>query len=258
MIKNGKLFGKINVIDLLVALVIIAAIAAGVVFLFFKPQQHTDDLVMKFRIEEVDNFVAEKVHIGDALFDDSYIVDMGTVTDIEISDSMSFGGIVDNMYTLVSKEGYCSMIITGEVEGKKTDLGCEIAGKKYGVGHTFVLRAGDAKLYLRVYDIMLKEDYEKQQAENAEKTVETEKVTVEFCVNELDDRFVKHLAVGDEVVDPTRNSTIGVVKELTVEPSVVYSEYEGKVNKTTKEGYSAVTLVCEMEAKRDKSGSTLR
>ena len=70
MVKNGKLFGKINIIDLLVILVILAAIAAVAVFLFM-PKSGGDTLIMKFRIEEVDEFVAKKVHVGDELYDDT-------------------------------------------------------------------------------------------------------------------------------------------------------------------------------------------
>ena len=157
MLKNGKLFGKINIIDFLAVLALIVVIAAAAVFVL-RPKDGGDTLVMKFRIEEVDGFVAKKVHVGDELYDDTNLQDIGVVTDVELSDSISYGQVNDSVYTLTSKEGYYSMIITGEVKGRKTKLGAEIGGKKYGVGHSMVLRAGDAKMYLRVYDIALKDE----------------------------------------------------------------------------------------------------
>ena len=114
MLKNGKLFGKINIIDFLAVLALIVVIAAAAVFVL-RPKDGGDTLVMKFRIEEVDGFVAKKVHVGDELYDDTYLQDIGVVTDVELSDSISYGQVNDSVYTLTSKEGYYSMIITGEV-----------------------------------------------------------------------------------------------------------------------------------------------
>ena len=113
MLKNGKLFGKINVIDFLAILAVVVVIAAAAVFVL-RPKD--DTLIIKFRIEEVDGFVAKKVHIGDEMYDDTNLQDIGVVTDVELSDSISYGQVNDSVYTLTSKEGYYSMIITGEVK----------------------------------------------------------------------------------------------------------------------------------------------
>lgn len=157
MIKNGKVFGKFNVIDFLAVLVIVVALAALAVF-FLVPRTGGDTLVMKFRIEEVDEFVAEKVKVGDKLYDDTNLFELGEVIAVDRYEALSHGEENDGVYSFAVKEGINSMIITGKVKGEKTDLGAEINGKKYGVGHTFVLRAGDAKLYLRVFDIDIYEE----------------------------------------------------------------------------------------------------
>ena len=83
MLKNGKLFGKINIIDFLAVLAVVVVIAAAAVFVL-RPKDGGDTLVMKFRIEEVDGFVAEKVHVGDELYDDTNLQDIGVVTDVEL------------------------------------------------------------------------------------------------------------------------------------------------------------------------------
>lgn len=156
--EKGRLFGKINIIDLIVLLVIIAAVAiVGLSFAKGDSTESQDTLVMKYYIEEANDFVAEKVQVGDMLYDDNEEIELGKVTDVEIGEPVSWAGTADGQYVQVSRDGFSSMIITGEVAGTKTDIGAEINGVKYGVGHTMVLRAGDAKLYLRVYDIAVKE-----------------------------------------------------------------------------------------------------
>lgn len=156
--EKGRLFGKINIIDFIVILVIVAAVAfAGISFLKPDTAEESTTIVMKYYIEEVNDFVAEKVHIGDALWDDAADHSLGVVTNVEIDDPESWAATADGKYVPAVREGFKSMIITGEVEGTKTDIGAEVNRMKYGVGHSMVLRAGDAKLYLRVYDIAVKE-----------------------------------------------------------------------------------------------------
>ena len=240
MVKNGKLFGKINIIDLLVILVILAAIAAVAVFLFM-PKSGGDTLIMKFRIEEVDEFVAKKVHVGDELYDDTYSLELGYVTDVELDDSISYGEVNDGVYTLTSKEGYYSMIITGEVNGRKTDLGAEIDGEKYGVGHSFVLRAGDAKLYLRVYDIQVKGE-ETDDDDDTDDTKQLVDVSMSFYANEVEDFVVSNIKTGDEAADVSRKCSFGSVEEITVSDAVVYSENDYGVISGPKDGFNSVLL----------------
>ena len=253
MIKNGKLFGKINIIDLLVILVVLVAVAAVALFLL-KPKDGGDTLIMKFRIEEVDEFVAEKVHIGDDLYDDTFSLDLGKVTEIEIDDSITYGGITNGVYTVGSKEGYKSMIITGECKGTKTSLGAEIGGKKYGVGHSFVLRAGDAKLYLRVYDIMLKDDYDKQNEENAQKAEPLSEIKLTLFLEEIEDYVADSITIGAPVKNTDRNGELGIVSNVRIEDSISYHETEDGFKISSKEGYSSIYIECTAMGKITDEG----
>lgn len=157
--EKGKLFGKLNIIDLVIILVLIAAIAfAG--FKFLAPSMtassSTGTAEVKFYIEEVSDFVADKIDIGDKLMDEGKNVSLGVVTDIEFGPAVSYGTNSEGAWVTSSREGYKSMILTGEVEATKFDHGMIVNASKYYVGHTFVLLAGEAKLYLRVYDINFK------------------------------------------------------------------------------------------------------
>ena len=157
--KKGKVFGKINIIDLLVLLLIIG------IGVFFGLRMNSSGsqsggkqtIVMKYYIEEVNDFVINRVKVGDALLDDGRNVSLGKVTDVEIMPSVSWGMTDEGEYKKSEREGFYSAIITGEVEGTIYKNGAIINASKYAVGHTFVLKAGDAKLYLRVYDISVKE-----------------------------------------------------------------------------------------------------
>lgn len=252
MLKNGKLFGKINIIDLLAILVVLVAIAAVAVFLFM-PKSGNDTLIMKFRIEEVDEFVATHVHVGDELYDDTYQLNMGIVTDVELDDSISFGMVNDGVYSRTTKEGYYSMIITGEVSGRKTKLGAEIGGKKYGIGHSFVLRAGDAKLYLRVYDIQLKDDSVDGPSTVAP-TDMTVPVVLSFYTPEVESFTVDNIKVGDAASDAVRKSGFGSVDSIEIGEALDYCpSSNGGVTVYAKEGYSsAVVTVTAMGVLSDE------
>lgn len=246
MLKNGKLFGKINVIDFLAILAVVVVIAAAAVFVL-RPKDGGDTLIIKFRIEEVDGFVAKKVHIGDEMYDDTNLQDIGVVTDVELSDSISYGQVNDNVYTLTSKEGYYSMIITGEVKGRKTKLGAEIGGKKYGVGHSMVLRAGDAKMYLRVYDIALKDDNSNFQDDG--ESVNLTPVNLTFYTEETPEFVAENIKIGDKAVDAARRSTaLGIINTVETGEAVIFAETDSGLLECAKPGYVSMTLETTIDA----------
>ncbi len=254
MLKNGKLFKKINIIDALAILVVLAAVAA-IAFFATKPAVTNDTLVMKYRIEEVDAFVAEKIHVGDELYDETYVQKLGEVTAVELNDSISYGQVEDGMYTLTSKEGYYSMIITGEVEGKKTKLGAEINEKKYGVGHSMVLRAGDAKLYLRVYDIAVKgEDGENSSEANDVKTVP---VTLSFYAPEVPDYVAEALKEQALASDAVRKTVFGSVEKVEIGEAQSYVETENGLVQSAKPGFNSVKVTVSAEGEIAENGLTL-
>ena len=246
MLKNGKLFGKINVIDFLAILAVVVVIAAAAVFVL-RPKDGGDTLIIKFRIEEVDGFVAKKVHSGDEMYDDTNLQDIGVVTDVELSDSISYGQVNDNVYTLTSKEGYYSMIITGEVKGRKTKLGAEIGGKKYGVGHSMVLRAGDAKMYLRVYDIALKDDNSNSQDDG--ESVNLTPVNLTFYTEETPEFVAENIKIGDKAVDAARRSTaLGIINTVETGEAVIFAETDSGLLECAKPGYVSMTLETTIDA----------
>lgn len=155
--KNGKLFGKINIIDL----IIFIAIAALCVFAGMKlagagneeaiPGQKA---VIKFYAEEVTDFVLDgTINIGDSVMEVGTKNNMGTVTDVEIGEAVSYGTDDKGNWVQSSLPGHKSVLITAEIEGTETPNGIEIKKAEYFIGHTMTIVAGKAKLHLRIYDL---------------------------------------------------------------------------------------------------------
>lgn len=156
--EKGKLFGLINLIDLLLIVVVVAGIAFAAVKFSDSSAITTGQTVsMSFYTEEVSDFVAEKIKVGDALMDADRNVALGTVTDVKIEPGISWSTNSDGEPVKASREGFVSITITGEMIGEAFENGVIIGATKYGVGHSMTLRAGDAKIYLRVSDLQIKE-----------------------------------------------------------------------------------------------------
>lgn len=160
--KEGKLFGIINVIDLLVLLFIVGA--AAVVFLFatgkISVSEKKDDfggpvtdVDIVYYTEELSDFVAKQIRYGALVYDDACMHTLGKVTDFRLGKSLLYNEKDDGSFAVVEKDGYCSAFITGQANGTRTRLGFTYNKANYGVGHSMVIRAGDAKIYLRIYDI---------------------------------------------------------------------------------------------------------
>ena len=85
--NKGKFFGKISIVDILIVLIIIAA-AAGVYYKYGKsdtitPFTRTDKIQMSFYMEDMPDFVANTVKVGDIAKDRVQNVLLGKVTSIK-------------------------------------------------------------------------------------------------------------------------------------------------------------------------------
>lgn len=153
--KKGMIFGKFNVIDLVIiilAIVLIAFVGTKLMGIGQDDTQTTKVRMMFFE-EECADFVPPNTKAGDPLFDGGESNYMGVVTDIVVDEAISFEVTEDGRITIGGKEGYCSVYITGECEGVLTDNGIVIGNILYGVGHTMILHAGMGKYYLSIYSI---------------------------------------------------------------------------------------------------------
>ena len=146
---------KLNFVDYAIIVIILAVIAfAG--FKYLGPKSaalNTKMVTMTFYAEELSDFVAQQIKAGDHLLDDTTNVSLGYVKSVEKGLSKVYVSTQDGRFVQTTKEGSCSITIVGEVEGVPDPNGCMIKNVRYGVGHSMTLRAGKAKIYLRVKDI---------------------------------------------------------------------------------------------------------
>lgn len=162
--KDGKLFGIINVIDLLVLLFVIAAVAVVGYFLKnggFSNQADASALGVKgnveivFYTEEVSNFVIENVNEENSyVYDDSCRQLLGKVVNVQTGPSLIYGVDAQGQQVAGSKPDYSSAYISSVIDdADRTRFGFSYKKANYGAGHSMVIRVDDAKIYLRIYDI---------------------------------------------------------------------------------------------------------
>lgn len=156
---------RFTVVDAVVLVVIVAIIAfvgmkfAGVSLFTGEngdESMKTNTYIVSYYIEEVPDFAAKQVKTGDPVTDDVRNHSLGKVTGVEIGPSVSFNADSNGIVQKSSKEGYCSVILTTEVEADEYKHGIEISKTHYVVGHSMTLYAGGAKMYGRVHSIEAK------------------------------------------------------------------------------------------------------
>ena len=156
MIKNGRIFGRINILDLLLVLVIVAAVAfvgltRGTGILPGGPAGETT-YTMRFFIPQTYDFVVEHLSIGDQVIDHTRLVSFGRITDIQASEGLEWHPNADGILIASPYEGMHALEITTEVTlpAGAHDSGLHIQGNRFGVGQTVVIRAGDTLISLRI------------------------------------------------------------------------------------------------------------
>lgn len=147
---------KFNIVDLVIVLVIVLAAAFVAAKLLHIGEDKTplQKIQITFMEEECPNFVVDYTKVGDPLYDATEQLFLGTITDVHTEDAMAYTVDEETGYSAVGgKDNYCSVYITGEVDGTMTNSGALIGDVVYAPGHKLTLRAGTAKYYLMVYDV---------------------------------------------------------------------------------------------------------
>lgn len=155
--NKGRIFGKISIIDILFILIIAFA---GVFTLnklgFISPKEILsiggNKAEIVFFQEEINNFSANNVHVGDIASEALTNVNFGQVTDVALGESISWAPDVNgNQVVRSSREGYSSIYITMEVNATVGPNGITIGGSTFYIGETITLRAGNSIFYGKIY-----------------------------------------------------------------------------------------------------------
>ncbi|NLW66039.1 MAG: DUF4330 family protein [Clostridiales bacterium] len=153
--KNGKLFGKINLIDLIIIL-ILAALVIFAVFKFAVPSEDDSmDTQVKITLfcEETPSYVVDYLKKGAPVLDPKEDITIGTVESFEIGEPIGFATGENGLMYEVTRSNYNSVTIEVEAKGAIGENGVTVDDVLYGVGHTMTVYAGQAKLYLRISSI---------------------------------------------------------------------------------------------------------
>ena len=155
--SKGKLFGKISIVDILIILVVVIA-AAGIGYKFkSSPLLKQDKLEVVLFIEEAPEYTAPAIKVGDSIREVARGGTLGTVTDIQVGDSIAFAANDQGEYVKSSKEGYKSLTITASALGTFSNNGVKFHNADYYIGSSYEFRVGNVALYGKIKSITKKE-----------------------------------------------------------------------------------------------------
>ncbi len=154
--KDGKLFGKINIIDFL-ALLLLAAAAIFLVTRFLVPKTGETPFVLEFFAEEAETWVVESMQEGDMAEDGTEERVLGAVSEMEMRKAEKWVSTEEGAYIKIDRPGFSALSVLVETRGETHINGVSVGGHRYFVGDTVFLRIGDATLPMRLRNIRVPE-----------------------------------------------------------------------------------------------------
>ncbi|MCL2187393.1 MAG: DUF4330 domain-containing protein [Defluviitaleaceae bacterium] len=151
--RDAKILGKVNIIDALIILVLVGALAFGIYQFrggggIIGGEMRT--FYITFFTEATENFIVEGMSIGDNLFDHARGLLLGAVTEIDIADAIVWNADQHGNAVRSSKEGFSSLRVTARINGTPSDHGVLVAGNRYGIGMNVPIRAGQSAVLTRI------------------------------------------------------------------------------------------------------------
>lgn len=153
--EKGRLFGKVNIVDLIIVLIIIAA-GAFIGMKLFGPEStvaNTENVRITLFCEETPTFVADQLEAGSEAWDSENQVTLGKLVDWTLGDSQSAVTDANGNVVEIARSGYNSVKLIVEGTGVVSSRGVTIGGILYANGQSASVYFGDCKLFLDVADI---------------------------------------------------------------------------------------------------------
>ena len=150
MIKNGKLFGKINLFDAAIILLIVVLIIAGITK--FKTFNETVDasemgtILYTVTIYNVRDYTADAFVSGDIVFDTGTDINIGRIKSVEKKPAKTLSSLTDGKVRVLENEYRCDVTLTIETTGTVTDAG-------YFANKSIELKVGSEKNIETLYAI---------------------------------------------------------------------------------------------------------
>lgn len=153
--KKGRLFGKINIIDLLIILIIIAAV------IFFvrrsaAPAQGggettaTETVSVSFTSDEAPYYFADSLEEGGRVYEDTTNIELGKVTSFTSEPAYSYEVDAEGNTVKVPSPYDSLVTVTADVQGELRDNGVYVGGKAFCVGKTYIMHFGKTCMSCRI------------------------------------------------------------------------------------------------------------
>lgn len=159
--KNRKTNMKFNIIDIAIVLVIVIALAlVGVKVLKSKimlSSAKTDTIQTVVFCEEVPDYAAKTIKIGDVVNDPYKNIELGHITDVKINDSICYGVSDEGKWIASPKPNFSSIYITltgkGIYNDEKVKSGVTFDNSEYWIGKYTEFRVGDISVAGRISEM---------------------------------------------------------------------------------------------------------
>lgn len=156
--KNGRLFGKVSIIDIVIVFAIVV-LAAG--FVYNRTAQHIRQIILAdtpmyvtFLVEGVRDLSLDAVSEGDIIFRQHERVPLGTVSSIRTAPAHDIMIGTDGTAIYAPIEGRYNMYVTIEGVGSITDAGFFVNGTlQLATGSRLSIQSNTLLTMAMVYDI---------------------------------------------------------------------------------------------------------
>ena len=161
MIRDGKLFGKINVIDFLIILILVVAAALlgarmlGLTGSGGQADIGTESKVkLTFFVDSAPIVVQDKAEPGQSVRDYDTKNDLGKLISYETEDRIryEYDG-VSGQVVAVPEVYLCELTFSSEATGVYSDTGFTVNGTTYSIGGTYTICVGRVRVSCRLADM---------------------------------------------------------------------------------------------------------
>ena len=137
--RDGRLFGKISIIDVIVLLVV--AVLAVAVFVKSQRAQTSTSItdtpvIYQMLLTNQPEYMLSAIQEGDQLYDQERSTggSLGTITQVEVSDGTNLGALDDGTYAVLPAENRHNILITVEGAGLVSADGGVALNRVYDLG----------------------------------------------------------------------------------------------------------------------------
>lgn len=137
--RNGRLFGKISIIDVIVILAVLVVVLA-IYVKTHKPQTgsnvDTTTIVYQMQVDNMPEYMLQAIQKGDQIYDKERSTggSLGTITDIQVSDGTYEAKLSDGTYEVVPAENHYNLLLTIQGEGLIDENGNYLLNRVYNLG----------------------------------------------------------------------------------------------------------------------------